>query len=135
MIECLVIGDSIAVGVSQVRPECQTISKSGINSMDWNRRNLQNLRPARTLIISLGANDYRGIDTLQHLRHLRSEARAERVFWLLPSSKLKPRQVEAVRQVAAEYGDTVIPRPESNISADGVHPTYRGYRVLGDLTK
>jgi hypothetical protein len=40
-----------------------------------------------------------------------------------------------VRQVAAEYGDTVIPRPESNISADGVHPTYRGYRALGDLTR
>ena len=135
MIECLIVGDSIAVGVSQVRTECQSMAKSGINSMDWNRRNLQNLKPARTLIISLGANDYRGIDTLRHLRHLRSEAQASRVFWLLPSQRLKPRQVDAVRQVAAEYGDTVIPRPESNISADGVHPTYRGYKVLGDQTK
>lgn len=135
MIECLIIGDSIAVGVSQVRPECQSIAKSGINSADWNRRNLQNLRPARTLIISLGANDYRGINTAQHLRHLRSEARADRVFWLLPSDRLKPAQVQAVKTVAAEYGDTVVPRPEKDIAADGVHPTYRGYRALGELTR
>lgn len=135
MIECLIIGDSIAVGVSQVRPECQTISKSGINSADWNRRNLQRLEPARTLIISLGANDYRGIDTLHNIRRLRSQAQARKVYWILPSERLKPAQVKAVQQIAVEYGDTVIARPESNISADGVHPTYRGYQVLGNLTK
>lgn len=134
MIECLIIGDSIAVGVSQVRPECQSIAKSGINSTDWNRRHLHQMKPARTLIISLGANDL-GINTEGNIRSLRTQAQADRVFWLLPSQRLKPRQVEAVRQVAAEFGDTVIPRPESNISADGVHPTYRGYRVLGNLTR
>ncbi len=134
MIECLIVGDSIAVGVSQVRPECQAIAKSGINSRDWNTRNLHKLKPARTLIISLGANDL-GINTEGHIRSLRTNARADRVFWLLPSQQLKPRQAEAVRQVAAEFGDTVIPRPESNISPDGVHPTYRGYKILGDQTR
>jgi lysophospholipase L1-like esterase len=134
MLECLIVGDSIAVGVSQVRPECQSIAKSGINSRDWNNKHLHKLKPARTLVISLGANDL-GINTEANVRTLRTSAQADRVFWLLPSSKLKPRQVEAVRQVAAEFGDTVIPRPESNISADGVHPTYRGYKILGDQTK
>ena len=135
MLECLIVGDSIAVGVSQVRPECQSIAKSGINSRDWSNKHLHKLKPTRTLVISLGANDYRGINTEGHVRAIRTNAQADRVFWLLPSGKLKPGQVQAVRQVAEEFGDTVIPRPESNISADGVHPTYRGYRILADQTR
>lgn len=135
MLECLIVGDSIAVGVSQVRPECQSIAKSGINSRDWNSKHLHKLKPTRTLVISLGANDYKGINTEGHIRSLRTNAQADRVFWLLPSQKLKPRQVEAVKLVASEFGDTVIPRPESNISSDGVHPTYKGYKILGDQTK
>jgi lysophospholipase L1-like esterase len=134
MLECLIVGDSIAVGVSQVRPECQAIVKSGINSSTWNNLHLHKLKPTKTLIISLGANDL-GIDTKANIRKLREKAQAERVFWLLPSYRLKPDQVRAVKFVAIEYGDTVIPRPEKDISADGVHPTYKGYKVLGDLTK
>jgi len=134
MIDCLIVGDSIAVGVSQVRPECASIAKSGINSHDWNKKNLHRLQPTRTLIISLGANDA-GINTEANIRSLRTNAQADRVFWLLPSQRLKPRQVEAVQLVAQEFGDTIIPRPESNISADGVHPTYRGYKILGDQTR
>jgi lysophospholipase L1-like esterase len=134
MLECLIVGDSIAVGVSQVRPECQAIVKSGINSSTWNKLHLQKLKPTKTLIISLGANDL-GIDTEANIRKLREKAQAQRVFWLLPSYRLKPDQVRAVKFVAIEYGDTVIPRPEKNISGDGVHPTYKGYKVLGDLTK
>lgn len=134
MIECLIIGDSIAVGVSQVRHECVSIAKSGINSNDWNKKHLHKLKPTKTLIISLGANDL-GINTEGNIRSLRTNAQAEKVFWLLPSQKLKPVQVESVKRVAAEFGDTVIPRPESNISADGVHPTYKGYKILGDQTR
>ena len=135
MIECLIVGDSIAVGVSQVRPECQSIAKSGINSRDWTSKHLHKLKPTRTLIISLGANDYKGINTEGHIRSLRTNAQADRVFWLLPSQRLKPQQVEAVKQVAEEFGDTVIPRPESNISSDGVHPTYKGYKILAEHTR
>jgi lysophospholipase L1-like esterase len=134
MIECLIVGDSIAVGVSQVRRECQSIAKSGINSSNWNKLHLHKLKPTKTLIISLGANDL-GIDTEANVRKLREKAQAERVFWLLPSQRLKPDQVRAVKFVAIEYGDTVIPRPEKDISADGVHPTYKGYKVLGYLTE
>jgi lysophospholipase L1-like esterase len=134
MIECLIVGDSIAVGVSQVRRECQSIAKSGINSSNWNKLHLHKLKSTKTLIISLGANDL-GIDTEANIRKLREKAQAERVFWLLPSQRLKPDQVRAVKFVAIEYGDTVIPRPEKDISADGVHPTYKGYKVLGYLTE
>jgi len=134
MIECLIVGDSIAVGVSQVRTECQSIAKSGINSSNWNQLHLHKLKPARTLIISLGANDL-GVDTEANVRKLRANAKADRVFWILPSARLKPKQVEAVTKVATEFTDIIILRPESNISADGVHPTYKGYRALGELTR
>jgi lysophospholipase L1-like esterase len=134
MLECLIVGDSIAVGVSQVRTECQSIAKSGINSANWNKLHLHKLQPTKTLIISLGANDL-GIDTEANIRKLRENAQAQRVFWLLPSQKLKPDQVRAVKFVAGDYGDTVIPRPEKDISGDGVHPTYKGYKVLGYLTE
>jgi lysophospholipase L1-like esterase len=135
MLECMIIGDSIGVGVSQIRKECTAIVKSGINSRDWNKLHLEKLQPTKTLIISLGANDYKGIDTEVNVRKLRIKANADKVFWLLPSNKLKPDQVRAVEQVAREFKDTVIPRPKKDISADGVHPTYKGYKVLGELTK
>jgi lysophospholipase L1-like esterase len=134
MLECLIVGDSIAVGVSQVRPECKSIAKSGINSANWNKQHLNKLQPTKTMIISLGANDL-GVNTEENIRQLRERAQADRVFWLLPSQRLKPDQVRAVKFVAIDYGDTVIPRPERDISADGVHPTYKGYKVLGDLTR
>jgi lysophospholipase L1-like esterase len=134
MLECLIVGDSIAVGVSQVRTECQAIVKSGINSDSWNKQHLHKLKPTKTLIISLGANDL-GVNTEVNIRKLREAAQADRVFWLLPSQRLKPDQVRAVKFVAQDYNDTVIPRPERDISNDGVHPTYKGYKVLGELTR
>lgn len=135
MLECLIVGDSIAVGVSQVRPECASIAKSGINSRDWNARNMQRLKPARVLIISLGANDLKGHNTEGNVRSLRTNAQADKVFWLLPNETLKPAAVAAVKQVAAEFGDSVIDRPKTNMSADGVHPTYKGYKILADQTR
>jgi len=134
MLECLIVGDSIAVGVSQVRTECHALVKSGINSKEWNKKYSHKLKPTKTLIISLGANDL-GINTEGHVRSLRTMVQANRVFWLLPSQRLKPLQVEAVRRVAEEFGDMVIYRPETDISPDGVHPTFKGYKKLGELTK
>ena len=135
MLECLIVGDSIGVGVSQVRKECSAIVKSGINSKDWNKLHLGKLQPTKTLIISLGANDYKGINTEANIRRLRTNASADRVFWLLPSKKLKPEQVKSVELIAEEFGDVIIPRPETNISSDGVHPTYKGYKILGEQTR
>jgi len=136
MLDCLIVGDSIAVGVSQIRKECMAIVKSGINSKNWNQQHLDKLSPTKTLIISLGANDVKGsVDTETNIRKLRIKAQAEKVFWLLPSNKLKSFQVKAVEQVANEFGDTIISRPESDISGDGVHPTYIGYKKLAEKTK
>ena len=65
MIDCMIIGDSIAVGVSMVRKECVSYSKGGWNSWQWNKDylNKASSKPFDTIIISLGANDHKGVKT------------------------------------------------------------------------
>ena len=95
MLECLIVGDSIAVGTKTFKPECAVMAKSGWNSAQWNRRyGLEELR-AHTVIISLGSNDYAGIHTEDELRAVRARARADRVYWILPA--IKPNIQEIVR--------------------------------------
>jgi len=132
MLECLILGDSIAVGTQQVRHECAVIAKSGINSRNWVNRNITSSPyRARTVIVSLGSNDHAGINTEDELRTLRLMTEADRVYWILPA--IKPAVQDIVRKVAQEYGDTVLPIPE--LSADRVHPTTRGYRLLAEKTR
>lgn len=135
MLECLIVGDSIAVGVSQVRKECLSYAKSGINSSNWNRSYLNKIEPTKILIISLGANDIQSTKTEDNIRLLRTQAKANKIYWILPNENLKPLSVSAVRKVAAEFGDIVIERPKTDISPDGVHPTYKGYKKIGDMAK
>jgi len=57
MLECLILGDSLAVGVGQIRQECTTRAKSGINSYDYVNRHIWHTNgnnQAKTIIISLG---------------------------------------------------------------------------------
>lgn len=123
------------MGVSQVRRECRAVVKSGINSREWNKQHLEKLTPAGSLIISLGANDYKGIDTDKELRKMRSNVKADRVFWISLGKDRKKEQMATIEKIAAEYGDIIIPRPESHISPDKVHPTGKGYKIIGDATK
>lgn len=131
MLECLILGDSIAKGVGQIRTECLTYAQSGINSRDWNDAYVKKIRPAKTTIISLGSNDYKNLNTEIELVALRSFVNSDQVFWIVPA--IKPEKQEIVKKIARHYGDTFITIPE--LSADKVHPTYRGYRQLGILTK
>ena len=126
MLECLIVGDSIAVGTQQVRQECAVMAKSGWNSAQWNRRyGLEELR-AHTVIISLGSNDYAGIQTEAELRAIRANARADRVYWILPA--IKPNIQEIVRRVATDWGDTVL--PITGLQPDRVHPSWEGYKQI-----
>jgi len=133
----MIVGDSIAVGVSMARPECVSYSKGGWNSWQWNKDYLPvaSSKPAKTLIISLGANDHKGIKTEQELRKMRAAVKADRVFWISPGLERKPTQQKAIELIAKEYGDTVLDRPMKHMSADGVHPTGRGYKELAEKTK
>lgn len=133
----MIIGDSIAVGTAQARPECVSYAKSGWNSWAWNKDYLLRAseQPAKTIIISLGANDHKGIKTEQELRKMREAVKGNRVFWISPGKERRPIAQDAIERIAQEYGDTVIPRPLNHMSADGVHPTGRGYKILGEQTK
>lgn len=131
MIECLIVGDSIAKGISQVRTECVAYVQSGINSRDWNDAYVKKIKPARITIISLGSNDFKNLNTEIELVALRSFVNSDRVFWIVPA--IKPEKQTIVKNIANHYGDTIVTIPE--LSADKVHPTYRGYRQLGILTR
>jgi lysophospholipase L1-like esterase len=133
----MIIGDSIAVGTAQTRPECVSYAKSGWNSVNWNRDYLAkaSAQPARIIVVSLGANDHRGIKSEIELRKMRESIKGDRVFWIDPGQDRKPGPHDAIVRIAQEYGDTVIARPLNHMSADGVHPTGRGYKILGEQAK
>ena len=137
MIDCLVMGDSIAVGVAMYRPECVSYSRGGWNSWQWNKVYLAHStsKPYETIIISLGANDHKGVKTESELRKMRSAIKGTRVFWIDPGKDRKPVPHEAIMQIAKEYGDVVLPRPKDHMSADGIHPTGKGYKILAEQTK
>ena len=131
MIDCMIVGDSIAVGTHQFRPECRVHAKVGINSSQWNRKNSSRDLTAKTLIISLGSNDHAGVRTLWELQQLRARADAERVFWILPA--IKPEVQEMVRIIARDHGDVIL--PILNLQADKVHPSGVGYKKLAEQTR
>jgi lysophospholipase L1-like esterase len=136
MLECLILGDSLAVGVGQVRTECVTRAKIGINSYDYVNRHLlhtQGDTQAKTVVISLGSNDTAKINTFEELDSLRQLVNAGRVFWIVPNIKEDKRQ--AVLAVADRYKDFVIDARQHDTSPDRVHPTYKGYKSMADKTK
>ena len=132
MLECLIVGDSIAVGTHQARPECVAYAKIGINSYQWLNKNIGKAPlTAKTVIISLGSNDHKHVKTENELRSLRELTKADRVFWILPA--IKPDIQEIVRKIAAQHGDTVL--PITRLEKDGVHPSRAGYKELGEKTR
>ena len=133
MLECLIIGDSIAVGVAQVRKECVSYSKGGINSHQWLNQNIgKTPLEAKNVIISLGSNDHQYVKTEAELQTIRQLTKADRVYWILPSID-KPSVKEAVKKVALQYGDVVI--TTDRIQTDGVHPSWAGYKDLANKSK
>ena len=80
MLECLILGDSIAVGTKMFAPkECVSYSKGGWNTWQWNRGYSDKNLSAKTVVISLGTNDHAGVNTEKELRKMRSKVKAERV--------------------------------------------------------
>ena len=53
MLECLIVGDSIAVGTKMYMPQCELQGKGGINTWQFNKMYPGSFY-ADTVIISLG---------------------------------------------------------------------------------
>jgi lysophospholipase L1-like esterase len=131
MLECLILGDSIAVGTHQQRQECVAYAKGGWNTWQWNRDYLKKDLTAKTVIISLGSNDHAGVKTISELRKMRNKVDADRVFWIMPAIKTN---IQAdVFQVAKENNDIIL--PITRLSKDGIHPSWAGYKELAEKTK
>ena len=140
MLECLIIGDSIAVGTANVRPDCVSYSKGGINSRQWLDQNITRMPlQAKTVIISLGSNDHKYVKTVSELRAIREMTQADRVFWILPhgnhpKSNVSIEDIQAmVKLVAEENNDTVL--PITRVQKDNIHPSWAGYKDLAEKTK
>lgn len=131
MLECLILGDSIAVGTHMARPECTALAKVGINTWQWNNKYLTKDLSAKTVIISLGSNDHTYIKTRKELETMREVVKGSRVFWILPA--IKPDIQAIIQDIAEKNGDIVL--PITRLQPDGVHPTGSGYKELAKATK
>ena len=131
MIDCLILGDSIAVGISQYRPECVSYAKVGINSQRWNKTYIHKDLRANITTISLGSNDHETIHSFKELLILRESIDSDEVFWVMPA--INKNVQDNIRIIAKAFRDTILYIPE--LSKDGVHPTSRGYKILAGQTK
>ncbi len=139
MLECLILGDSIAVGTHSFRTECVAHAKGGWNSWQWNRDYLNKDLTAKTVIISLGSNDHKGVKTEAELVKMRNKVKGDRVFWILPAGNHPKSNVriqdiqEIVKEVAKKHGDVILTIPA--LQKDGIHPSWSGYKELANKTR
>lgn len=121
--ECYIMGDSIAQGVAVNRKDCSSETQIGLNTKKAVQYWLNKGPIVKDkVIISLGVNDG-NINTIDNLKMIRNNIRANQVIWILP-----PKQEKSmlVRNVATSYGDFVL-NINSQLSKDNIHPTGKGY--------
>ena len=133
MFECIIAGDSIGVGIANVKKECVAYVQGGINSHQWLNKNIKNTpMVANHVIISLGSNDAFVKNTEEELRTIRKLTSASRVYWVMPSDKF-PKAQSAVWHVANENGDIIL--GTKRMQKDGIHPSWAGYKELADQAR
>jgi hypothetical protein len=133
MLDCLVMGDSLAVGTHLFKPECVSYSQTGITSLGWNKKFGNKNLLADTVVISLGSNDLAKADTYGMLMLIRSKVDSTNVYWIEPNIESKPDAAQQVRIVAKQFGDTVLVNKQW--SPDKTHPTMNGYKELAQSAR
>lgn len=128
--DCLIVGDSIAVGTSNFKKDCISLSKGGINSWQWNKEYIS--RPLvidadyNKVIISLGSNDHSGVKTQKELEKLRASIHAKKVYWIMPA--IKPDIQDIVMKIAMYNNDAIV--YIKDLSSDKIHPSTNGYKKI-----
>ena len=133
MLECLILGDSIAHGIAMHMPKCRAVTQVGISSKTFNKRHVT-FSSAKLTIISLGTNDD-SKTTYEQLQILREKITSDKVIWILPSESQKLKQRIAVEELADEYDDEVFSIAPILISSDRIHPTGKGYKTVSTQLK
>jgi lysophospholipase L1-like esterase len=125
MLECLIIGDSIAQGIGQYRSDCVLEAKVGINSRNYVET--YKLPESKLTVISLGSNDLGMSNQYTVLYNLRSEIKGI-VLWILPANNNEARS--NILTIANIHNDKVADIRQLPLSKDGVHPTTKSYKAL-----
>ncbi len=139
MLDCLILGDSIAAGTHQFMPQCVAYAHPGKNSHQWNTEFLSRKLSAKTVIISLGTNDHQYVKTNEELLALRRQVKADTVYWIVPMGNSPKSGVslehiqDLIYQIADVYGDGVI--STKRLQADKIHPSWAGYKELAAAVK
>lgn len=123
MFECLIIGDSIAVGTAaavnpRIRTACEVQARESITVekvIAWPRPG----KIYHAIIVAIGSNNTAGPALDRALERLRSQLRGGRVIWVLPYGRS---QAYAVRSVAVRHGDEALDLARFRTS-DHVHPS------------
>ena len=133
MLDCLILGDSIAVGTHEFKQMCYSYAKGGINSWQFNQKYVKDRKNdfgSEVVIISLGSNDHEKIKTYSELNKLRERIKAQRVYWILPNPEKFPKQADDVKMIASHFGDFVI--ETKRYQPDKIHPSWAGYKELAN---
>ena len=123
MLDCLLIGDSIATGIAAVLnaggPICAVAARVGAGSGELAGQ-IARFGPYPITIVSMGTNDKRGSAGLDvNLVNARAALGRGRVIWVLPYDR---RQAYSVTQIAFRFGDELIDLA-GFATRDKVHPS------------
>jgi hypothetical protein len=117
---CLILGDSIAVGLASVIKGCVVVAKVGMSST-WIMANAPTMQADR-VYISSGSNDPDNPALSANLKHTRAKIGGV-ITWIEP---VNARAASVVAAVAAKHGDRVV---SFTPGRDNVHP--KSYEALG----
>lgn len=140
MLECMILGDSIAIGIAQQKKECVSIARVGITSHKWYSDFYENptyKKKYKVVVISLGTNDFKNTSphsTEEFLYNIRKRADAHMVIWILPNPILKPNQYKVIKELAKEFNDKTLDTL-NHVGYDSIHPTVEGYKELAKQIK
>jgi hypothetical protein len=116
MMDCVAVGDSIAVGIGQAA-HCSINAKVGASSSYIAQHTYSSDKGVA--VISAGSNDPDNPKLMSNLHAVRAKIKARRVVWILPYNR---KAAEAARAVAVQHGDAYIDLRGFR-TRDGVHPS------------
>lgn len=122
MFECLILGDSIGVGIAKeinarYARQCDVTAVERATA----KQILAWRKPRKiygTCIFAIGSNDEIGVALAAKVRRLRQSITTRRVIWLLPYSR---ERAYLVNSVAVRFGDETLDLMRFR-SKDHVHP-------------
>jgi len=138
MLECIILGDSIAKGISMAYPECKSYSVVGISSSNWSKPFGHVGLKAATVVVSLGTND-KGLtlqEQLLQILSVRDKIKSSNIIWINPPCNDIFCNKEAnyvVQSLSTMFSDTLIETVK--LGKDGIHPTADGYKEMAALIK